>query len=398
MIRHHPYFAELGELDAVSPDWKPVFAGLSVLRLADRFILDEERPIPQSAELDTCRQAVEGISEGNPARAILSRIVDKLEKNSETTDDLGKDLIAYGRALDLEAKWPLAVDVFETVAKSFPEREHPRIVIEAANALGAAARKTGDWTISANAYTKAEYLAERIGDRKLRLSTHIGMAMSNMIRGNLPAAEELLNSVLVEAHEHGIQDIEATALHASGSVAHQRGDYERTINLCYRSLELTTNGASRDRLLSDIGAAYGALGVRDAARNAYSIVVLTSPHQWVRWQASLNLMELAISECDHEGYKAQLKILENAKFDPKLRTYFLYYSALGARKFGGANASALFAEAQAYAESHELHQLAFEIDEASRKITPALSPQNQPTGELLRIAEALEHLRQETAA
>jgi tetratricopeptide (TPR) repeat protein len=398
MIRHHAYFAELGELDAVSPEWKPTFAGLSVLRLVDRFMIDEERPVPPSPELDTSRKAVEGIGEGHPARAILLRIVNAVESSSRTTDNLGKDLISYGRALDLDAKWSLAVDVFQTVVNSFPEREHPLIVIEAANALGAAARKKGDWVESANAYTKAEHLAERTGDRKLGLLAHVGMAMSHMIRGNLPAAEEEFSAVLDEAHQHGFQDVEASALHGRGTVAHYRGDYERAIQFCYRSLELTTSGAARDRILADIGTAYGELGIREAARSAYSIVALTSPHQWVRWQASINLMELAIIEGDREGYERQLRLLENAKFDPKLKSYFLYYHALGARRFGGADASALFAEAQAHAESHQLHQLAFEIETAMTTSAPDFTPAKEATGELLAIAAALDSLREEASA
>lgn len=397
MIKHQAFFEALGELEEKSPEWNAIFAGLSVLRLIDRFVIDEERPIRPSPELDTSRASVDAVVAGNPARAILTRIIDNVERESIITEELGKDVLSYGRALDLEALWKLALDVFQAITNSFPPREHPRVVIEAATLLGAAARNVGDWEISDRAYTRAEHLSERIGDRSLRLTAHVGMANSHMVRGNLPAAETQLDEVREEAHQHNLQDVEAIALHSRASVAHTKGDYIQAIHFAYRSLELTTNGSGRDRLLSDIGAAYAGLGMRDAARDAYTIVVLTSPHQWVRWQSSLNLMELAITEADRVSYERQLQSLEGATFDPKLQSYFLYFQALGAQRFGLNDVERKFAEAQSFAESHHLNQLAFEIEAAARSIPVESISSIEPSDELLRIAEALEHLRHEAS-
>lgn len=398
MIKHHAFFETLGELPEKSAEWNAVFAGLSVLRLVDRFIIDEERPIRPSPELDTSRASLEALNAGNPASAILSRIIDNVERESAISEELGKDLVSYGRALDLEALWRLAVDVFQTITNSFPARSHPRVIIEAATALGVAARNTGDWETSDRAYTQAEHLSERIGDRPRRLTARIGMANSHMVRGNLPAAQAELDEVRAEAHQHDLQGVEAMALHTSASVAHSKGDFTEAIHLAYRSLELTTSGSERDRILSDIGAAYAGMGMRDAARDAYTIVVLTSPHQWVRWQASLNLMELAITEDDRVSYERQLQALDGATFDPKLQTYFLYFRALGAQRFGLSDADKKFAEAQASAEAHHLNQLAFEIEKATNATPAESSSSIEPSDELLRIAEALERLRHEASA
>src|SRR5689334_4562072 len=114
MIQHHAFFETLGELDESSAEWRTIFAGLSVLRLVDRFVINEERPIPASAELDTSRTSVEAVAEGNPARAILFNVIDSISSDTEVTERLGRHLISYGRALDLEARWPLAVDVLRS--------------------------------------------------------------------------------------------------------------------------------------------------------------------------------------------------------------------------------------------------------------------------------------------
>lgn len=398
MIQHHAFFETLGELDESSAEWRTIFAGLSVLRLVDRFVINEERPIPASAELDTSRTSVEAVAEGNPARAILFNVIDSISSDTEVTERLGRHLISYGRALDLEARWPLAVDVLRSVADSFRERDHPRIVAEAATLLGAAARSTGDWVTSDRAYARAEHLAERMGERALKLSAQLGMANSYMIRGNLPAAEQELSLIVAEAHRARLEEIEARALHVSASVAHSKGEYERAIHLAYRSLELTARGSARDRLIADIGAAYGALGLSNVARDAYTIVLLTSPHQWVRWQASLNLMELAVMQGDEAAFDQLVKELESAQFDPKLRAYFLYFKALGNRRFKETDAADQFDDAIRFADSNRLYQLAFEIEAASSRPLPSIKEQSAAGEETLRIAEVLEHLRHEATA
>jgi hypothetical protein len=330
-------------------------------------------------------------------RGILGRIIDALESDDKITDGLGLELIAYGRALDVDARWKLAADVFATVASLLPERAYPRVVIEASTAMGAAARNAGDWAASDKAYARAEHLAERNAEYALSLTAQVGIATNELVRGNLPAAEHQLIGVVSEAHERGLQDVEAIALHASATVAHYKGDFERAINLAYHSLELTTRGGARDRLLSDIAAAYGSLGMRKAAIDGHTIVLLTAAHQWVRWQAELNLMELAIEEGDEEMYANHLRHLSSAELDVKLRSYFLYFKALGAQRFDPGSAARLFAEAQAYAEANRLNQLAFEIESARNKPQPQAGPSAEPSGELLRIAEALGHLRHEAS-
>lgn len=102
-----------------------------------------------------------------------------------------------------------------------------------------------------------------------------------------------MHDVVGEARAHNLQQVEALVVHAQASVAHSRGDYQRAVHLACRSLELTTNKTSRERFLGDTAAAYAGLGMRDTARDGYSIVAMTSPHQWVRWQATLDSVDEA---------------------------------------------------------------------------------------------------------
>lgn len=404
MIRHHAFFEALGAMDEQTPEWNAAFAGLSVLRLIDRAAgqgsVEKEWP-----EIDATRRGVNEVGAGDPARAILTRIVDAIESNSAVTEQVGIDLLSYGRALDMEARWPQAVDVFQVVAVVISARQHPRLVVEACTALGAAARSAGDWPTSNHAYARAEHLAAEIGDRELGLMVQIGLASSQMIQGNLPAADAELDEVFAKSGEGKFPGVEAKALHARASVAHCRGDYQRAVNLAYRSLELTTGGSDRERLLGDIAAAYAGLGMRRAARDGYTIVSVTSPHQWVRWQATLNLVELAIEDGDEQSFDDLMRQVEGTRLDPRLRTYYLYFRARGMRVFDRPGWEAEFAAAQHYAEAHHFNQLAHEI-ETARIAPPVLSaadgssepPVPAPTEELRRIAEVLEHLRETASA
>jgi len=362
MIRHHAFFETLGEIDEQDPSWRPVLAGLTVLRLVDAIANRARGAAVENATAESARAKASAIGEGDPSRAILLRIIDLLDDRPEVSADLGEVVMSYGRALDLEARWALAADVFGTIAQLFTDRRLPALVIDAHAALGAACRNLGEWERSHRAYAAAQHLADSAGDTSRSLTVQVGIAGTHMVQGNLPAADAELDQVMSEAQARGLQDIEALALHAQASVSHARGNYARAIQLAYRALELTTSGSARDRILADIAASNAGLGLRDPARDGSSIVAVTSPHQWVRWQATLNLMELAVAEGSESTFDEHRGQLEHAHLDPRLRAYFLFYSAIGARRFSRDGYDVLLRRAYEHAAANGLHQIAFEIE------------------------------------
>jgi tetratricopeptide (TPR) repeat protein len=408
MLRHHVFFDTLGRLEDSDASRGSTLAGLLVLRQLD-LALDGSTPTvgSESIGIKRARDAIAKLSEGDPSRAILGKILDLVEQRAGPSESVGRELMLFGRALDLEAKWPLAVDVFQMVARDIGGPESTPLVIDACIALGSAARNTGQWEMSAHAYAEAQYLADTIGDRASSLTVEVGIAGTHMARGNLPAAEAALDEVLRESETEELRGVQALALHDRASVAHSRGNYQEAIQYAYRSLELTTNGSARDRILADIAAAYAGLGMRETARDAYSIVAVTSPHQWVRWQSTLNLMELAIEEGDATRFDHYLRQVESAALDPRLHGYFLFFRGLGMRRFGREGADDQLRAAQEFAATHQLHQIEFEIDQALVQTetapVPPLPPAVKPSvgadsDALRRIAEALSHLREQATS
>ncbi len=404
MILHLAFFQTLGALGENDPAWRPVFAGFAMLRLVDSFTENAQRAREtETATIRSARLAADSIPEGDPTREILRRIISLLDDEQGLTPTFGRELLSYGRALDLEARWPLAADVFQTIAVSFCGPENIELVIEASTALGAAARSTGDWKTSDRGYAQAQHLADTAHNRPLSLTVRVGIAGSHLIHGNLPAAEDELQDVVADARKYNLQQVEALAIHAQATVAHNRGDYQRAVHLGYRSLELTTNKIARERVLIDIAAAYAGLGMNDTARDGYSIVAITSPHQWVRWQATINLMELAGIDGEETVFDDYVRQLNSAPLDPRLKAHSLYFQGLGLRRFGRENSEGVLCHARDYATQHQMHQLAFEIERSLEFAqTPStldndaetvLSGENSE--ELQRIAEFIEHLRED---
>ena len=257
MLRHHVFFETLGTLNEDDRVWRSTLGGLFVLRLVDS--VADEATSPTATEwtgIQAARTVATAINQGDPCRAILLRLLDLIEDGGKLSPEIGSELVSYGRALDLEARWSLAADVFGTIVDVFSARENPRLVIEARTALGAAARNVGNWEASGRAYAAAQHLADVTGDIAASLTVRVGIADTYITRGNFPAADEELHAVLDEARANELQQVEALALHAEAFAAVSRGQYQRAVHLAYRSLELTTNLTARDRILADIAAAY----------------------------------------------------------------------------------------------------------------------------------------------
>src|SRR6478672_9727981 len=224
MIRHQVYFDTLGSLKEDSASWRSAFAGLSVLRLVDSYAETGLSIDPAGwAQLHNVRTAIEGVSEGDPIRGVLTTVLEEVTRRSTIDETVCAALLAYGRALDYEASWGLATDVFSTVAKLTRPEKNPKLAVEAHIAVGGAARLNGDWEVSARAYSQAAYIADTLGDREGVLKVQVGIANTYMARGNLPQAQSIVDDVILQARGYQLAEVEGTALHTRSVIAHQRG-------------------------------------------------------------------------------------------------------------------------------------------------------------------------------
>lgn len=364
--RHQPYFAELAALEEGDPAWRAVSAGLVVLRLVDAWI--EEGSAAVAADgwgMRSVKAAIEEMPSGLPARAVLRTVVEAL-KTSPVNDmhAIAPRLMAYARSLDLDAKWALAADVYETVIAHVHPIEESDVAITAQIRAGHCMRNLGQLDVASKRFDLATGLAQSTGDILGVLRAQIGMAKIAIARGNLPYAEEILESTVSTAREKDLSDIQALALHDRSDVAHMRGNYELAIRLAYEALNKSTDTPNRDRILNDIAGSFYMLGVRSAARDAYLILEATAQEQYARWIARINLMQIAAEEGSSPLFERYRKRLASADLPPTLRVQVLIhigdcYETLGEQDL----ASDSLRQARTLADAYEFHRLSFMAEE-----------------------------------
>ena len=401
MIRHQIYFDTLGSMREDSASWRSVFAGLSVLRLIDAYSETGSPLNPAGwAQLHSVRAAIEALNDGDPVRGVLTRVLEEVTTRGQIDETVFRSLVAYGRVLDYDASWGLATDVFSTVAKLTRPEKNARLAVEAHVAVGGAARRNGDWEVSARAYSQAAYIADTLGDRQGVLTVQIGIANTYMAKGNLPQAQAILDDVLIQAREQLLTDVQADALHARAALAQRQGTSAEGVKLAYEALNLTAKPASRDAILEDIAAMFTEIGLRDAARDTHLLLVATAQAQWVRWLATINLMELAALDGMEEPFDAYAAELRNAEMGTWLRSHYLLFLGEGLERFGRYEAAEqALEEGVAYASANQIHAVTFKAEEIlaavrAKSRREASAPVfDQVPQEVLAAAHAISELR-----
>jgi len=365
MIRHQVYFDTLGSLREDSASWRAVFAGLSVMRLIDAYTDNSASVDPANwAQLHSVRSAIEDVSVGDPIRGVLSSVLEETIARGTIDEIVCRSLLAYGRALDYEASWSLATDVFQTVAKIARPEKTAKLAVEANIAVGAAARRNGDWETSARAYSQAAYIADTMGDRQGVLTVQVGIANTYMAKGNLPQSQSILDDVITQATDLHMEDVQALALHSRSALAQRRGEHVESVRLAYAALRLTKNQAARDSVLADLAAAFEDAGLRPASRDANLLLVATTQSKFVRWQATINLMELAVRDHLEQAFDTYAQELRREPLGPWLKSHFLLFYAEGLETFGRYEAAEeVLSQAKAFAEANQIFAVSFKADE-----------------------------------
>jgi tetratricopeptide (TPR) repeat protein len=370
MIRHQVFFDTLGTLREDSASWRSVFAGLSVLRLVDAYTDNAASVDPANwAQLHSVRSAVEEVSAGEPIRGVLATVLEETIARGTIDEVVCRSLLGYGRALDYEANWGLATDVFQTVARIARPEKNARLAVEANVAVGGAARRNGDWETSARAYSQASYIADTMGDRPGVLTVQVGIANTYMAKGNLPQAQSILDDVISQATDLHLEEVEAVALHSRAALAQRRGEYAEGVRLHYAALRLTKKPVERDNVLADLAAAFEEVGLRAASRDANLLLVATTQAKAIRWQAMINLMELAARDNIEPAFDDYAGELRREPMGPWLKSHFLLFLGEGLKTFGRYEAAEqALSEAKDFAEQNQVFAVSFKADEALRAV------------------------------
>jgi len=147
--------------------------------------------------------------------------------------------------------------------------------------------------------------------------------------------------------------------------------------------------------------ALAAKGLHDAARDANVLLTVTAQTQWVRWQATVNLLELASLDGMQDAFDAHADELRRAPIGPMLRSYFLLFLGEGLERFGRYEAAEqALTEAIDYSTANQIFAVSFKAEEAvaavrarsARTAAPSPSFDHVPQ-EILSAAYAISELR-----
>ena len=404
-LQHIAFFEALALMEETSADWRALSAGLVVLRLFDAWI--EDGPSVVAADswgARAVREAIAMVERRSTHRALLVSVVDAMAAAPVTRiATVAPRLMAYARVLQLDGRWRLAADVYRTVVAHAHPVEDADVVITANMQLGACLRMLAEWGEAAAAYATAGQIAAVSGDIMNVLRSRVSEANIAIDRGNLPQAEAILDETIERARETRHAETTALALHARSHVAHQRGDHELAVRLAYEALEGTTSPAARDRILGDIASNFVELGVRSAARDANLILAATAQDQYVRWTATINLMELAAFDCSEPVFEQYRKELAGGEMPPVLAAYYHYYVGQGYRMFHRPElARPALERAIEIARTHQVNQVVFEAESSLAELkaggrgpmAPAPAPAYEASSATMAVADAIHEMRE----
>jgi len=405
MIRHLAYFEELAALDEREDSWREISAGLVVLRLIDAWF-EQGAPVVAAGawNLSAVINAVAEIPQGRPARGMLKSVVDVMvEARTPDAHIIAPRLMAYARSLDFDARWNLAIDVYRAVISHSEPLEDSDTVIAAHLRLGFCLRQVGEISESAAAYEIASQLAERVGDVMGVLRARIGDAKIALLRGNLPRAESILDATIDDAERHGFGGVHSMALHDRANAAYLRGDFELAVRLSYKALDETETDRNRDRILHDLAASFHRLGVRSAARDAYTVIIATSQEQYLRWAATIQLLGIAADDGMTPTFEHYRRELADVVLPPALSADFQMQAGRGYRILGQPNSARTWLGAAiATAQQHGFNQFLFESEAELRALDqPAprrITPETVPSVAISEVAAAIREMREAVGA
>lgn len=394
-LRHLPFFEEIASVDEAQPEWRAATAGLVVLRLVDAWL--EEGPaigLDGGRSVRSVRQAIDEIDDGSLLRPLLGRVIDALQEKKPDIHVVVTPLMAYAQALEYDAKWVLASDVYQSVLAHLHPVEDSDASIAAHLRLGQCYRNLNLIDDAVAAFASASEIAGTVGDVVGVLRARIGEGRIAILRGNLPQAEAIFDETISRAVGPNLRDVRARALHDRSTVANMRKQYELAIRLAYEALQHSEAPSERDRILNDLAGSFLELGVYSAARDAYLILTATAQEQYVRWLAALNLLEVSSLTGAQIVFEQYRRLLNNQPLPPYLATAYALSLGVGYQRFGALDEARRYLQrAIALAEEHRINHYLFDAEEALLQLEVPATKRSAPSNLSLDVEEVADAIR-----
>jgi tetratricopeptide (TPR) repeat protein len=380
-IRHGAFVAALGGVAdadmASSPRWQALCAGFTTLRLIDAWAT--EGRVDARAFAATCA-TVATLPRSSTARGLLGAITSAVgSPRGPSGPSPYIPLLAYGRLLEYDADWALAIDAYSMIAEHGPAGGAADLLPDAYHRSGYCRRMLGDLAGASADFTTGRKVAQEQGNTAADLQLRLSEANVITHRGNLPEAARVLEQLIADASAARARQVAAAARHDCGLVSYAQGQFERAALLCYDAAQSYDDPRQRARALSDLAACSAAIGHRDLARQVNEIVYTTAATRELRWAAAINLLEMAVTDGREPNFEAYRSALEAEPLPVTLAANYHLYTGRGHVRFGRPHlARQEFGRALGISMDAALNQIGILADQALAEL--ALAERNVPSG------------------
>jgi tetratricopeptide (TPR) repeat protein len=402
--RYRAFFVTLGSVAEGAAEWRAAFAGLVTLRYIDAWAESGFSGSSLDAEREAVESAIRAVPSDMPERRLLHQLVQASPREPECgLTSVAPLLMAYGRSLHQRSTWAMAVAVYARVrAAGVPgtgTRHDELLGAAAALRSGACHRKLGDAKAAEAEYRSALSIARKWNEEHLALRARTCLADLDADRGNLPAADLQLARVIADAVSERTREVRGLAWHDRAHIAHRRGRLTEAIDYAYEAWSAIDDPVARERVLADLAAIAFAAGYRETARDANLVLLATAREPWVRWIATINLMEISTLDRREVEFTRLRRALAGVALGPTLEAEFLYYGALGDLAFQRRSpAVEALRRVVEIAEQHQLGEVLFRAEAALKRASDdTYTAQPEPSvatpERLAHIAAALSNAR-----
>jgi tetratricopeptide (TPR) repeat protein len=312
--------------------WQAVAAGLAVLHGIDVWA---DEPVRSTYAWRNIAERVDRLPETAPSRELLRAVAQSaLSSGPRAAPSPLVPLMAYGRALESDAEWSLAADVYRTIADHAATVDASDLIPNACQRLAYCCRVLGQLDAADRAIMAGRIAAREQHDVVADLWLRLSAANLTAHRGNLPAAASALAGIVADARTPDARPVLIAAWHDSGQVAIARGQYERAALLFFAAAEAYPEALPRARALSDLATAASALGHWELARTVNEYLLAASPGREFRWTAAINLLELAVFEGRETTFEYYRQRLQHEPLPVALLASYHLYTGRGYVRFG----------------------------------------------------------------
>jgi tetratricopeptide (TPR) repeat protein len=335
-LRHGAFVAALGGVAdtdmASSPRWQALCAGFTTLRLVDVWAAEGSVDPRAFQATSATVAAMPGTSTARGLLAAIAAAVGTPYVTGAPSPYI--PLLAYGRLLEYDADWALAVDAYSVVIAHAPAGGAADLLPDAYHRSGYCRRMLGDLPGASADFTTGRKVAREQGNSAADLQLRLSEANVIAHRGNLPEAARVLEQLVADAADAGARQIVAAARHDSGLVAHAQGRFERAALLCFAAAQSYDDPRQRARALSDLAACSAALGHMELARQVNEIVYTAAATRELRWAAAINLLEMAVADGHEQMFEAYRSALEAEPLPVTLAANYHLFTGRGHVRFG----------------------------------------------------------------